>query len=129
MIVPIEQALQEFLLACRESLSPKTIRWYEDHLRDLVESLKGTPIDQIPTLPIRQHLVAFREAPTHRRGKNILPGPVSLETLRGRHRALKRFFNWCVMEYDLEYRNNPMRKIPTPPTKQQPPKAISMEDV
>ena len=128
-MVTIEHALEDFLLSTRESLSARTTEWYEGNLRDVVDKLRGTMIDEVPTLAIRQYLVALRETPTHYVGGHQVKGGVSHETLRGRHRAMKRFFNWCVLEYDLDPLHNPMRKIKTPGPTGQPPKAVSMDDV
>jgi integrase/recombinase XerC len=125
----IEAAFEEFLLDTRSRLSNRTTTWYRLHLRDLVDRLQGTPVDQVQSLAIRQYLIDLRTAESHRRGSTIVPGPISPETQRGRHRALKTFFNWCVLEYDLDPKVNPMRKIKALPAAGHEPKAVSLDDV
>lgn len=117
------------MLACRESLSPRTVRWYEFNLQDIVDKLRGVQIDQVSTLAIRQFLVDRRESTTHMLGGKRVEGGISHETLRAHYRALKRFFNWATLEYDLDPLHNPMRKIKTPGAKSQLPKAVAMDDV
>jgi len=129
MAPTIEFAVQDFLLSCRQSLRPSTTGWYAFHLRGLIERLEGTPIDQVQPLIIRQQLVEIREQKQHRKGGNMAPGPVSKETIRARQRAYKRFFNWCVQEYDLNPLSNPMRKIKMLGADAQMPKAVDMDDV
>lgn len=128
-MITIESAFEEFLLDTRSRLSRNTTQWYRASLHDIVERLKGTPIDQVPSLVIRQYLTDLRDAASHRRGAIVVQGPITHESQRGRHRALKTFFNWCVIEYDLDSKVNPMRKIKALPPSGHEPKAVNMADV
>lgn len=128
-MITIEDALENFLLDTRSRLSANTTRWYRMHLREFVERHEGMAIDKVPTLAIRQYLVELRDAQSHRNGARIDPGPLSLETQRGRHRAFRTFFNWCGTEYDLDPKVNPMRKIKALHGSAHEPKAVSLDDV
>src|SRR5690349_4112207 len=97
-------ALDQFLIACRaEGLQPKTIRWYREKLSRLVDQLgTGCPIDQIGAMEIRQYLITVRDS------------GVSDHTVAAYDRALRRFFHWMILEYNLDPTINPMNRIRKP---------------
>lgn len=124
------EAAREFILACQaDGLSLKTSDWYAYVLKPLVAQHAATPIDQVAVNAIRQYLADLRTAPSHRRGSLTAQGPLSPETIRGRIRALHRFFTWCQAEYNLDPAHNPMSRIRMPPASRQEPKGIAMDDL
>jgi len=133
MPVPIERALQEFLIACRaDGLKPATLRWYEGRLIPFSQRFVDKPIDGISVVEAREYVVALRTrgvrykaAPQRRQ----IDGPLSADTIRGHIRALRRFFRWCEEEYTLKPTENPMRRIRMPARPKQVPKAIDLVDL
>lgn len=122
--------MSEFLLACRaDGLSGATVAWYEWHLGATFKRLLDQAVDQVQVTVIRQYLADLRAETSHYRGGKRAEGGLSSETLRGRIRALKAFFNWCQREYQLEASANPMLRIRMPPRSNKVPKAIALDDL
>ncbi len=109
----IEELIQEFLDAHLGILAPETMRWYQKRL----SILKGTPLgDERSTL---RHLRRLRGGLV-RRG-------LSPHTIHGYVRAWKRLFNWAVQEGILLA--NPASRLRLPPLPDEPPKAITDDDL
>jgi integrase/recombinase XerD len=130
-MVTIEIAVKEFMLAQRANGNkPNTIRWYKHMLTPVVVRFYGKPIDRIDVSGLRAYVVDLRSR-GHRyvnaAQRPQLDGGLSHESLRDHIRAMKVFFNWCGVEYDLE--PNPMNKIRIPGRMQQEPKAIDLDDL
>jgi len=127
----ITAAIDDYLLALEaEAHSLATVDWYRWHLHQALDAtMAGLQVDQVEVVAIRRYLVDLRNAPVHRRGGQQVNGSLSPETIRGRIRALKGFFNWCQREYEFPIERNPMRKIKMPVRVRPEPKAISLEDL
>jgi site-specific recombinase XerD len=126
----IEAAVEEFILSCQaDGLSPNTVRWYRSVLKPLLAHYEAQPVDRLDSSAMRQYIVDLRTQ-NHRyqgaRYRRELPGPMSIFTVRGHMRALRRFFNWCEAEYNLA---NPMSRIRMPRAPRPAPKAIRLEDL
>lgn len=133
MAVSVAIAADEFLLACQaDGLSQETIKWYRYVLKPIVARIGDTPIDQVNVTMIRQYFADLRSQSSRYRNaaqRREQSGPLSIETIRGRTRALNRFFGWCQLEYSLSVETNPMLRIRMPPSSRQQPKAIALDDL
>lgn len=112
----LSEAVEEFLIACEaDDLAPKTLEWYDYHLKKFMVVMKDdTQLDQITTRQAREYLVIMREK-------------FSGHTYSGANRVLHRFWRWCGIEYDV---NNIMRNVkyiqPPAPTES---RAIATDDI
>lgn len=131
MPVLVEDAYDHFLLACEaEGLSGESVKWYRYALKPVVARFRGMMLNEVTTVMLRQYLTALRGQPGRYMDAEQRPeqiGGLSTETIRGRIRALSRFFNWSMSEYDLLH--NPMARIRMPPRERQLPKAIDPADL
>lgn len=126
----LNDAIREFLLDCRSRLSPKTVAWYQWHLEQFSLSLDTKQdIERVGSLPIREYLIYMKEAKGHYRGSSTASGPLSPQTQAGRFRSLKRFFLWAWIEYELDPKTNPIRKVKGPKRGDIPPKAVAISDI
>lgn len=133
MTKPVEAAVQEFLRAYRaEGRRPATIKWYRHMLKPFVARFYGRDVEHLTAHDLRQYVIELRER-DHRYEnapqRPIIKGGLSNESIRDHFQALRRFFNWCVIEYDLNPQRNPMSKIRMPARQQPEPKAIALDDL
>lgn len=132
-MIPIEVAAKQFLLACRaEGLSAKTIQWYRHLLNSLTAQFYGQSLESIDANTVRQYLADLRDRKSRyvkARNRPEIEGGLSHESLRDHMRAMRRFFNWCTAEYQLDPARNPMLRIRMPGRDHSEPKAISLEDL
>jgi site-specific recombinase XerD len=113
----IQEAHEEFILACAaDRLSPRTIDFYQWHLGAALAGLAAElPLEDVTPRILREYFTSL--------------SGLSDETIRGRHRALRRFFNWCAIEYNMDRYLNPMRNIRAPRAPKPLPKASKLDDV
>jgi site-specific recombinase XerD len=131
-MITIQQAVGEFLLSCEaDGLSVRSLEYYQYALWPIARQLHGFPIDEIQSGPIRLYLAELRTKDRYENAKQRprQTGAVSVETIRSRIRALRRFFHWCVEEYHLDPLSNPMLHIRMPRAPKQLPKAIDPADI
>jgi integrase/recombinase XerC len=87
--------------------SPRTIRWYRDHLAEFIRFLErsGDPATLAELRPpvVRRWLVALGS----RRDRPLAPSSVA-----GRVRTLRAFGSWLEREFDLA--DNPLHGVPVP---------------
>lgn len=129
----IENAIDEFLLACRaDGLSAATTKWYGSMLRQLVKRYPGKAVEQISTNMMREYMVDLRSRDYRYSSGSARPqlqGGLSAESIRAHIRALRRFFAWSYAEYEISAGANPMSKIRMPPRQRHEPKAIDLADL
>lgn len=129
----LNKALNAFIRARRgNNLSEQSIRWYQVYLRPFARRLKGFEVERITADHIRRYITEMQSQRTRYRNakqKPEQPGGLSPQTIRGRVRAIRAFFNWYWDEFDLEPRINPMRRIKAPPVPSPEPKAAALEDI
>jgi site-specific recombinase XerD len=134
-VITLAQAMNEFMSARNaDQLASSTLAWYRVRLAPFVARLAGSSlhIDRVPVRDVRNYIadlrsrtVRYENAPQRRQ----IDGGLSDETIRGHVRALRRFFKWCVREYDLPAAVNPMVKIETPRRGHPAPKANHTDDL
>jgi site-specific recombinase XerD len=129
-MVTVEFAFKDFLVAKQaDGLSPVSVHNYQLILTPMINHLENEPINCVTVNHLREYVVLLRTR-THRYGNKNRPamkGGLSHESLRTHIRAMKVFFNWCVLEYALEV--NPATKIRVPARIPQEPKAIALDDL
>lgn len=128
----MEEAIREFLLACRAAgLSQDTVKWYEARLRCFADFVVEITSDDWAThRMIRAFLSSLQERPTryqHHPSRPEEDGPLSPETILGYYRALRRFFNFLLEEGII--RENPINRVKPPKRPKHAPKAIELEDL
>jgi site-specific recombinase XerD len=111
----LSEAIEEFLIACEaDGLAPKTLEWYDYHLKKFSRLMDDCSLDQITTRHAREFLVYLREN-------------YSGHTYSGANRTLHRFWRWCGIEYGV---TNIMRNVkyiqPPAPTEA---RAVATEDI
>jgi len=111
----VRKAVEAFILACRaDGLSPRTVETYDVRLRRLVERLGDHQIADVSIADLRAFAASLYEE------------DLSIHTVHGHIRALRRFFNWLVEEEIIA--DNPAQRIRLPHLPAASPKAISAED-
>ncbi len=102
--------------------SPRTIRWYGDHLAEFIAFLErsGEPATMAELRPpfVRRWLVALGA----RQGRPLAPSSVA-----GRVRTLRAFAGWAAREFDLA--DNPLRGVPVPKVPEQLVRSLREADV
>jgi integrase/recombinase XerD len=133
MTPTVADTFTAFIEACQADwLSEESVKYYRYALKWLVASHGAAAIDQVDVRHIRQYLVDLRSANVRyvaARQRRATPGGLSVETIRSRVRALKRFFAWAYAEYGLDPAQNPMNRIRMPHAPKAQPKAIALEDL
>lgn len=127
-MITVGEAIQAFLLACQaEGKRPRTVQWYENILRHFSPRVAALPLNEVKVDAIREYLSLIRTQKNTYAGKDQTG--LNHETIRGHIRCLRRFFNWCSDEYNLDPVWNPMRRIKMPSRSNHPPKAIALDDL
>ena len=133
MRLTVGQAIEEFLDACRaDGLKLPTVRWYEGKLRPLTAMFGRKAIDRVETADMRDYVRSLHDRTTRYVGvakKHVVQGGLSIESIRGHIRCLRRFWGWCEAEYRLDPGSNPMLRIKMPPAPRAIPKDVSPESV
>jgi len=124
----LETLIQEFEIACRAAgLNNRTIAWYQSKLFEFHHFIGDDDWTDYRT--VRKFFADLQSE--NRRYKNHpgldAQGKLSVETIRGYGRALKRFFNWLVEEDYLDA--SPMRHIRLPRRPKHVPKDVSLQDI
>jgi integrase/recombinase XerD len=126
----MRDAVKMFLLAVRaDGLSQSTERWYERRLMHLADVL-GKDAVLVDTNDLRRFVVELQEQPTRWRSSRVrreVAGTLSVHTIHGYIRAIKRLFTW--LEENEMVHNNPARKLKKPKLPKLPPKEITLETV
>jgi len=107
----LSKATEGFILAkVVEGDSPRTTTGYTQELALVVEYLDDPPIDEITTGELRQFFdylgYDFKPARWNRD-----TSPLSPRTLRYCRIALRSFFTWALVEFDMP---DPLAHIPAP---------------
>ena len=111
----IQNVFSEFMLAIQaDGLSETTIRWYDSILSQMVNTLGHREIDTISTTDMRQYIADLRNRDSRYIDSAQKPeqtGGLSSDTIKAHKRALFRFWNWCMDEYEDSLSRNPMKGI------------------
>lgn len=111
-MITIADAVAEFLLSKKAGRrSPATLKWYKAMLKPFVESFSTYQIGHATMSNIAMWLINQRGSPM---------------TLYDRDKALRGFWSWSVVAYEIK---NPMISIPTPVLPEAEPKAIDPDDL
>ena len=125
----LEEAVEEFLLSCcADGLSPRTVEWHRSHLKRLVSYL-DKDVAAISTHDIRDFVAHLRNRSRRYIGHPTHPpieGGLSIATIHGCIRSLKRFFNWLEKEGIIPA--NPAARLRLPKLPDRVPKGISPSD-
>jgi site-specific recombinase XerD len=104
----LSELVDEYRVALRVAgRSPRTIRWYDDHLAEFIRFLERSgdraTLAELRPPVVRRWLVAI----SARHDRPLAPSSVA-----GRVRTLRAFGSWLEREFDLP--NNPLRGVPVP---------------
>lgn len=119
-----------FLLSLEGVASPQTIIWYRAKLGALVAFLGDGEMDGVTTDDLRRWRVALtRQAERYadHPKRPTASGGLSVWTVHGHLRAVRRLFRWCVDE-GLASRN-PAARLEMPPLPKGPRRGIAEEDL
>ena len=124
----LENLISEFVLSCQAAgLDNRTIAWYRSKLLDFQRFVGN---DNWTDVQILRKFFADLQS-ENRRYRNHpdvkAQGKLSVETVLGYGRTLKRFFNWLVEEGHLD--SSPMRRVRLPRKPKHMPKDISQQDI
>lgn len=132
-MVTVSTALADFLLACRaDGLRPGTVRWYKSLLSVFAGKFGDRQLAAITVRDMRNYLADLQARPDRYLDARYHPpqlGALSVETVRGHVRALRRLWAWAIVEYEFDPTCNPMKAIRTPRKQQAIPKAIALDDL
>lgn len=130
MQITIEQAQQAFELSQVGEVATSTISWYRQRINSLIAFLGNVAIEEITIHDLRRWRAWLLEKKNRWASHSHKPeqeGGLSVWTIRGYVRAIRYFFNWLVEEGYLS--NSPAQRLKPPPKPEEPPKAISTEDL
>lgn len=124
-------AIGQFLDTCvADGLKRGTLIWYEGKLKTLGARFGDREIEDMTVADMRSYVRGLHEREHRyidRPRKRPEKGGLSVESIRGHIRFLRRFWSWAQREYKLDA--NPMDKIKMPPAPKPVPKAIKPEDI
>jgi integrase/recombinase XerD len=90
-IISWEEVLQHFLLDCKvRNLSPKTVKWYEDSLSLTFEEIGIDYVADIKPGHYQDWILELQDR------------ELSPNTINGRLRALKSFYNYCDGRFEFD---------------------------
>ena len=125
----LEEAVEEFLLSCcADGLSPRTVEWHRSHLKRLVSYL-DKDVAAISAHDIRDFVAYVRNRSCRYVGHPTHPpieGGVSIVTIHGCMRSVKRFFRWLEKEGVIS--ENPAARLRLPKLPSRVPKGIAPSD-
>jgi site-specific recombinase XerD len=106
--VPLADLIEEYRAALRVAgRSPRTIRWYVDHLAEFVRFLERegniATLAELRAASVRRWLIAVQAG--HER-------PLAPSSLAGRVRTVHAFGSWMAREFGLDH--SPVRGVPVP---------------
>jgi len=111
----LSEAIAKFLLACRaDGLAARTVESYAYRLKRLEAGLGNMDLSNVSTDDLRAYAA------------DLYNSDLSIHTIHGYIRALKRLFNWLASEGLLS--DNPARRVRLPRLPTTAPKAVSLED-
>ena len=124
----LENLIEQFVLSCQAAgLNNRTIVWYKSKLLDFQRFVGDDNWADVQT--IRRFFTDLQsEDRRYRNHPDVkAQGKLSVETVLGYGRTLKRFFNWLVEEGHLD--SSPMRRVRLPRKPKHVPKDISRQDI
>ncbi len=123
----IAECIASFLVACRAAgLSPKTTNWYAGMLRTWSEAVGERWLDPDATRGFIVSLQTRAERYVHHPKRRVHDGGLSVFTIRGYVRTVKRFFKWLHDEGRITV--NPMTRLQMPKKPKLLPRAITKDD-
>jgi site-specific recombinase XerD len=119
----LRELVDEYRVALRVAgRSPRTIRWYGDHLAEFIRFLERSgdraTLAELRPPVVRRWLVALG---AHR------DRPLAPSSIAGRVRTLHAFGSWLEREFDLP--NNPLRGVPVPRVPEQLVRSLREPDI
>jgi site-specific recombinase XerD len=131
--VKLSEALEMFLTACAAAnLSKRTITWYREFISRLVVFLHDPYVKQMTAYDLNRFLADLRGKQIrwehHPRCKPT-NGELSVSTLAGYVRAIKRLFNWLEQEGQITTGENVALRLKNPKVPKGAMKEISMGDL
>lgn len=127
----VAEAVSDFHLANKaDGLTPATQRWYASRLTPFADRFGCATVESVTTAHMRQYIIALRERSQRYENatqRPVIDGGLSVETLHGHIRALRRFWKWAIVEYGIKV--NPMTGIRLPKLPNREPKSIALEDL
>lgn len=104
--VTVSQALETFLVRGLANVAPDTFRWYAFRLRQFVAELGDRPLVEVMDGDLLDWYAALKNSNLrYASGQSDRPpveGPLSVHTLHGYVRAVKRFFGWLMEKHILD---------------------------
>jgi len=123
----IADCIASFLMACRAAgLSPKTTNWYAGMLETWSEAVGERWLDPDATRSFIVSLQTREERYVHHPKRRAHDGGLSVFTIRGYIRSVKRLFKWLHDEGRIAV--NPMTRLRMPKKPKLLPRAISRDD-
>ena len=124
----LTEAIEQLAIATRaDGRSVRTVDSYRQKLASLVVFLGDVPIEQVTVNDLRAWIASLMDRATLYPGTDKeRAGGLSLFTIAGHIRSMKRLFNWLESEGTIEV--NPARRIRTPQPKRKEPKGILWSD-
>lgn len=124
----LRTACDLYLNSRRGLVSPATMRNYAESLSYPVRVLDNRPIESVTTDDLR-FFRSFLFSKSTRYGKQRpkLDGPLSRHTIHGKLRVIRQLFRFLSEEGHLA--GNPARRLELPSLADEPPKAITKEDI
>lgn len=105
-LVTVEQALTTFLFRGLANVAPDTHRWYEFRLRQFVAELGNKPLVEVMEGDLLDWYASLKFSNIrYASGASDRPaveGQLSVHTLHGYVRAVKRFFGWLKEKHIIE---------------------------
>lgn len=127
----LSEAIEALAIATiADGRSLLTATAYRSKLAQLVAFLGDVAIDQVTVSDLRRYVADLRSRETRYGGTTARPevdGGLSVATVAGHVRSVKRLFNWLQLEGLIAV--NPAQRIKVPKTPRDEPKAYALEDL
>ena len=117
----LSQAADLFMISMETVRQDTTIEWYRKKIFPLVEFLEDPEVDQVDLFALER----YRQSLNRQSKANGRKGKVSVYTVHGYVRAIKRFFNYLRKRRIINI--NPAEDLEKPRLPKQPRKGISPE--
>lgn len=118
----LSEAAEVFFTSMETVRADTTIAWYQKRIYPLISFLNDPDIDQIDLFALER----FRKSLNRPSKANGRKGKISVHTIHGYVRAIKRFFNYLKQRKLVT--ENPAEELEKPRLPKQPRKGISPQD-
>ena len=129
----VRRGYETFLIGIKTEVGSKeTLAWYRKRLGRLVEFLGDRELETVGLDDLRAFVSVLQDQDvkwSHHHFHKPVPGRLSVSTIHGYVRAVKKFYNWMMENGYIDLAHNAAIRLKKPKLPRHEPKAISDEDL